>query len=243
MNGNKRGISTLEAAGFQLSWDGRRFKWKNTQSNRNQVRCFDDLYDAQKLLRKVQFCEHVIEEERTCRGCSKKLIQEIVTDIHKYASKSTFCQLDYNRLKNELNGTDHGLPELFVVGFVRSKSGHQLKWEDTQLNRACVASRHKKEQEQNMNVKQQKVEKEHPDNAAHCKHEIIKSGVPENIKVSAYESDEEQEEKIGNTLVRHMYRSIYVLRATNTMDEIMAMVKKHKENEDVEMKIEESSSS
>ena len=65
----------------------------------------------------------------------------------------------------------------------------------------------------------------------------------EDIKVSAYESDEEQDEKIGNTLVRHMYRSIYVLPATNTMDEIMAMVKKHQEDNDVEMKIEESSSS
>ena len=99
---------------------------------------------------------------------------------------------------------------------------------------------HEQEQEKNMQLKAAIIENEQSCNVEGCKHEIVKIRVTEDIKMGAYESDEQEEEdEEPENEMRHMYRSICALEATCTWDEIVALAKKH-EDDDVEMKVEQS---
>ena len=65
-------------------------------------------------------------------------------------TQSKFCDLNYDRVKKKLNGSQLGLYSLFEVGFVRSADGQHFNWEDTQVNRSTVAFAHEFEQNQKL---------------------------------------------------------------------------------------------
>ena len=216
----------LKTAGFKRSADGLRFIWTNTQRNRNMVRLLDDHHDARREEEDGLLfgCEHEGLQRVTCWGCGTKLVRIILSDIHKMASKSTFCILHYATVKKEMNGTQKGLNMLFDLGFIRSTNGQQLRWEDTPVNRECIA----KTQNHHPCTKWMQT-KDHPYDVKECKHEIIELGVTEEVKMDVYESDEEDEEEIGPPGMNHrICDSIRGTRNTRhylTQDEIDAKAK------------------
>ena len=216
----------LKTAGFKRSADGLRFIWTNTQRNRNMVRMLDDYHDARREEEDglLLYCEHEGLQQVTCWGCGTKLVRIILSDIHKMASKSTFCILHYATVKKEMNGTQKGLNMLFDLGFIRSTNGQQLRWEDTPVNRECIA----KAQNHHPCTKWMQV-KEHPYNVNGCKHEIVELGVTEEVKMNVYESDEEDKEEIGppgmSVRICDLIRGTRNTRHYLTQDEIDAKAK------------------